>query len=127
MTVAAGPLAGGSRCPHRIHRRDAGSIGAVESLEQRVRELTAHAVARDPGVLGAATGGPPLKGSQREVNRIVMSALSGIHQALIEIAKEIDAIRSEPSGVDRNRRRRRTATTSGFGPSARRNPTLWSL
>ena len=67
----------------------------MESLEQRVRELTAHAVARDPAVLGATTGGPPLKGSQREVNRIVMGALSGIHQALIEIAKEIDAIRSE--------------------------------
>ncbi|MGH2861657.1 MAG: hypothetical protein ACRDLT_09155 [Solirubrobacteraceae bacterium] len=67
----------------------------MDSLEQRVRELTAHAVARDPAVLSAATGGTPLKGSQREVNRIVMGALSGIHEALLEIAKEIDAIRSE--------------------------------
>ena len=67
----------------------------MESLEQRVRELTAHAVARDPSVLSAATGGVPLKGSQREVNRIVMGALSGIHEALIEIAREIDAIRAE--------------------------------
>jgi hypothetical protein len=67
----------------------------VDSLEQRVREMTAHAVARDPSVLNAAVGRAPLKGSQREVNRIVMGALSGIHQALIEIAKEIDAIRSE--------------------------------
>lgn len=72
-----------------------GSIAPVESLEQRVRELTAHAVARDPGVLDATTGGQPLKGSQREVNRIVMGALSGIHEALIEIAREIDALRSE--------------------------------
>ena len=67
----------------------------MESLEQRVRELTAHAVARDPSVLGATTGGAPLKGSQREVNRIVMASLSGIHEALLEIAREIDAIRSE--------------------------------
>ncbi len=67
----------------------------MESLEQRVREMTAHAVARDPSVLNATTGGAPLKGSQREVNRIVMGALSGIHQALIEIAREIDQIRSE--------------------------------
>jgi hypothetical protein len=67
----------------------------MESLEQRVRELTAHAVARDPSVLDAAMGGTPLKGSQREVNRIVMSALTGIHQALIEIAREIDEIRAE--------------------------------
>ena len=39
--------------------------------------------------------GTPLKGSQREVNRIVMGAVSGIHEALIEIAREIDQIRSE--------------------------------
>ena len=67
----------------------------MDSLEQRVRELTARAVARDPGVLGATTGEAPLRGSQREVNRIVMGALSGIHDALIEIAREIDAIREE--------------------------------
>jgi hypothetical protein len=67
----------------------------VDSLEQRVRDLTAHAVARDPSVLNATVGGTPLKGSQREVNRIVMGALSGIHEALIEIAREIDQIRSE--------------------------------
>ncbi len=66
----------------------------MQSLEQRVRELTARAVARDPSVLDASTGGAPLKGSQREVNRIMMSALTGIHEALIEIAKEIDAIRA---------------------------------
>jgi hypothetical protein len=67
----------------------------MSDLEQRVRELTAHAVARDPSVLNATTGGTPLKGSQAEVNRIVMGALSGIHEALIEIAREIDAIRDE--------------------------------
>jgi hypothetical protein len=67
----------------------------VSSLEHRVRELTAHAVARDPSVLDATTGGTPLKGSQAQVNRIVMGALSGIHEALIEIAREIDAIRDE--------------------------------
>ncbi len=67
----------------------------MASLEQRVRELTARAVARDPAVLDATTGGAPLKGSQREVNRIVMGALAGIHAALIEIAREIDAIRDE--------------------------------
>jgi hypothetical protein len=72
-----------------------GTIVAVATLEQRVRELTAHAVARDPSVLDATTGGAPLKGSQREVNRIVLGALSGIHEALIEIAREIDEIRSE--------------------------------
>ena len=71
------------------------SIRPVSNLEQRVRELTAHAVARDPSVLNASTGGAPLKGSQGEVNRIVMGALSGIHEALIEIAREIDAIRDE--------------------------------
>jgi len=65
------------------------------SLEQRVRELTAHAVARDPSVLDANTGGEPLKGSQAQVNRILMGALSGIHEALIEIAKEIDELRGE--------------------------------
>ena len=59
-------------------------------LEQRVRQLTAQAVARDPGVLEAATGGEPLKGSQADVNRIVMGALKGVHEALIEIAREID-------------------------------------
>ena len=64
-------------------------------MEQRVRELTAHAVARDPSVLDATTGGAPLRGSQAEVNRIVMGALSGIHEAMIEIAREIDAIREE--------------------------------
>jgi hypothetical protein len=67
----------------------------VSNLEQRVRELTAHAVARDPSVLDATTGGTPLKGSQAEVNRIIMGALSGIHEALIEVAREIDAIREE--------------------------------
>jgi hypothetical protein len=67
----------------------------VAGLEQRVRELTAHAVARDPGVLRALTGGTPLGGSQDEVNRILMCALSGIHSALIEIAKEIDELRDE--------------------------------
>ena len=67
----------------------------MSSLEQRVREMTAHAVARDPSVLDATTGGTPLKGSQGEVNRIVMGALSGIHEALIEIAREIDAIRAD--------------------------------
>lgn len=71
------------------------TIEAMDSLEQRVRELTAHAVARAPSVLDAATGGTPLKGSQREVNGVVMGALSGIHAALIEIAREIDALRSE--------------------------------
>jgi hypothetical protein len=65
------------------------------SLEQRVRELTAHAVARDPSVLSATTGGTPLKGSQAEVNRIVMGAVSGIHAALIEIAREIDELRND--------------------------------
>jgi hypothetical protein len=67
----------------------------ITNLEQRVRELTAHAVARDSSVLNASVGGKPLKGSQGEVNRIVMAALTGIHQALIEIAREIDEIRSE--------------------------------
>ena len=67
----------------------------MSNLEHRVRELTAHAVARDPSVLDATTGGAPLKGSQAQVNRIVMGALSGIHEALIEIAREIDAIRDE--------------------------------
>ena len=65
------------------------------SLEQRVRELTAHAVARDPSVLSASTGGTPLKGSQGEVNRILMGAVSGIHAALIEIAREIDELRND--------------------------------
>ncbi|HTW12813.1 MAG TPA: hypothetical protein VME01_08725 [Solirubrobacteraceae bacterium] len=65
------------------------------SLEQRVRELTAYAVARDPSVLDANTGGQPLKGSQTEVNRIIMGALSGIHAALIEIAREIDELRGD--------------------------------
>jgi hypothetical protein len=67
----------------------------VANLEARVRELTAHAVARDPAVLRATTGGQPLGGSQAEVNRILMGALSGIHAALIEIAKEIDELRGE--------------------------------
>ena len=67
----------------------------MASLEQRVRELTAHVVARDPSVLDATVAGTPLKGSQREVNRIVMGALSGIHEALIEVAREIDEIRAE--------------------------------
>jgi hypothetical protein len=65
------------------------------SLEQRVRELTAHAVARDPSVLSATTGGSPLQGSQGEVNRILMGAVSGIHAALIEIAREIDELRDD--------------------------------
>ena len=64
-------------------------------LEQRVRELTAYAVARDPGVLEAAIGGTPLKGSQRDVNRIVIGALTGIHEALIEVAREIDKLKSD--------------------------------
>ncbi len=67
----------------------------MSSLEQRVRELTAHAVARDPGVLEATTGQQPLTGRQSEVNRILMGALSGIHEALIEIAKEIDELRGD--------------------------------
>jgi hypothetical protein len=46
-------------------------------------------------VLRATTGGQPLGGSQAEVNRILMGALSGIHAALIEIAKEIDELRGE--------------------------------
>ena len=46
-------------------------------------------------MLDATTGGAPLKGSQAQVNRIVMGALSGIHEALLEIAREIDAIREE--------------------------------
>ena len=46
-------------------------------------------------MLRATTGGPPLGGSQAEVNRILMGALSGIHAALIEIAKEIDELRGE--------------------------------
>ena len=86
-------LAGGFT--HRRAPAATDSIGPVDSLEQRVRELTAHAVARDPSVLNATVGGTPLKGSQREVNRIVMGALSGIHEALIEIAREIDQIRAE--------------------------------
>ncbi len=67
----------------------------ASNLEQRVRELTAHAVARDPSVLNASFGGKPLKGSQGEVNRILMGALSGIHAALIEIARDIDELRAE--------------------------------
>ena len=67
----------------------------MAGLEQRVRELTAHAVARDPERARATTGGPPLGGSQAEVNRILMGALSGIHAALIEIASEIDELRDE--------------------------------
>ena len=65
------------------------------SLEQRVRELTAHAVARDPSVLTASLEGTPLKGSQREVSRILMGAVSGIHEALIEIARAIDELRDQ--------------------------------
>jgi hypothetical protein len=64
-------------------------------LEQRVRDLTSHAVARDPSVLEASTGGAPLKGSQEEVNRILMGAVSGIHDALIEIARAIDELRDQ--------------------------------
>ncbi len=67
----------------------------MADLESRVRNLTAHAVARDPSVLHSSVAGEPLKGSQAEVNRILMGALSGIHEALIEIAREIDVIRSE--------------------------------
>jgi hypothetical protein len=65
----------------------------MPSLEQRIRDITGHAVARDPAVLEATTGGVPLKGSQSDVNRIVLGALSGIHEALIEIAREIDELR----------------------------------
>ncbi len=68
---------------------------STTSLEQRVRELTAHAVARDPSVLSASAGGTPLKGSQAEVNRILMVPVSGIHAALIEIAREIDELRND--------------------------------
>jgi hypothetical protein len=67
----------------------------MADLESRVRNLTGHAVARDPSVLESAIGGEPLKGNQAQVNRIVLGALSGIHEALIEIAREIDAIRNE--------------------------------
>jgi hypothetical protein len=65
----------------------------VGELEQRVRDLTAHAVARDPAVLDATTGGEPLKGSQAEVNRILMGALGGVHEALLEVARAIDELR----------------------------------
>jgi hypothetical protein len=64
----------------------------VGDLEQRVRDLTAHAVARDPAVLEATTGGEPLKGTQKDVNRILMNALSGIHDALLEIARAVDQL-----------------------------------
>jgi len=67
----------------------------MADLESRVRDLTAHAVARDPSVLESAIGGAPLKGNQAQVNRIVLGALSGIHEALIEIAREIDEIRTD--------------------------------
>jgi hypothetical protein len=67
----------------------------MADLEARVRNLTAHAVARDPAVLESSLGGEPLKGGQADVNRIVLGALSGIHAALIEIAREIDEIRAE--------------------------------
>jgi hypothetical protein len=70
----------------------------VGDLEQRVRDLTAHAVARDPSVLAATTGGEPLTGSQAEVNRIIMGALSGIHAALLEIARDVDELRSQMGG-----------------------------
>ena len=65
----------------------------MSDLESRVRNLTAHAVARDPSVLQSSIEGAPLKGSQAEVNRILMGALSGIHEALIEIAREIDELK----------------------------------
>lgn len=67
----------------------------MADLEARVRNLTAHAVARDPSVLESAIGGEPLKPTQAQVNRILMGALSGIHEALIEIAREIDEIRAD--------------------------------
>jgi hypothetical protein len=70
----------------------------VGDLERRVRDLTAHAVARDPGVLAASTGGKPLEGSQADVNRILMGALSGIHEALLEIAREVDSLRGDGAG-----------------------------
>jgi hypothetical protein len=70
----------------------------VSDLEKRVRELTAHAIARDPGVLDATTGGRPLQGSQSEVNRIVIGALSGIHEALLAIAREVDELSSRGPG-----------------------------
>ena len=53
------------------------------------------AVARDPEMLEAAAEGRSVEGSQADVNRIVLGALSGIHEALIEIAREIDEIRDE--------------------------------
>jgi hypothetical protein len=63
-----------------------------DELGRRVRELTSQAVVRDPGVLEAATGGEPLKGSQDEVNRIVMRALSGLREALLEVARAVDEL-----------------------------------
>jgi hypothetical protein len=65
----------------------------VGDLERRVRELTGRAVARDPGVLEATTGGEPLKGSQPEVNRIVIAAVRGLQEALIEVARAVDELK----------------------------------
>jgi hypothetical protein len=62
----------------------------MASLEQRVRELTGRAVAREPAVLQSAVNGERLRGSQSEVNQLVIAALGGIYDALIEIAREID-------------------------------------
>ena len=54
--------------------------------------------ARDPGVLSATTGGEPLKGSQAEVNRILIGAVSGIHEALLEISRAVDALQERYPG-----------------------------
>ncbi len=62
----------------------------MASLEQRVRELTGRAVARQPAMLQSAVNGEPLQGSQSEVNQLVIAALGGVYDALIEIAREID-------------------------------------
>jgi hypothetical protein len=72
------------------------------SLEQRVRELTGRAVAREPAVLQSAVNGEPLHGSQSEVNQLVIAALGGVYDALIEIAREIDerGLGEGPSGPD---------------------------
>jgi hypothetical protein len=70
----------------------------VADLEERVRELMTHSVARDPGVLEASTGGRALSGTQKEVNGVLMAAVQGLREAILEIARDVDELRSRVAG-----------------------------
>jgi hypothetical protein len=63
-----------------------------------VRELTASAVERDPGAIDVAGGESPPHGTAAAVERLVTQALSGIHEALLAIAREVDELSSADPG-----------------------------